>query len=100
LGFLPAMAVAAACASSEQKLLATLRASRTYGVVSKDLDHWMARRLGAEDRFECLYAEHGRALLAYALRRTSDAQDAADVVADVCIVAERRRSPAEWSSQG
>src|ERR1700756_2382861 len=50
----------------------------------------MARRAGAEDRFERLYGEHGRALLAYALRRTSDAQDAADVVADVFLVAWRR----------
>ena len=50
----------------------------------------MARREGAEARFERLYGEHGRALLAYALRRTSDAQDAADLVADVFLVAWRR----------
>ena len=50
----------------------------------------MARREGAEDRFGRLYGEHGRALLAYALRRTSDAQDAADLVADVFLVAWRR----------
>ncbi len=46
--------------------------------------------MDAEDRFERLYGEHGRALLAYALRRTSDAQDAADLVADVFLVAWRR----------
>jgi len=36
----------------------------------------------AEVRFERLYAEHGRDVLAYAVRRVADAQDAADVVAD------------------
>jgi RNA polymerase sigma-70 factor (ECF subfamily) len=50
----------------------------------------MGRRGGAEVRFDRLYGEHGRALLAYALRRTSDAQDAADLVADVFLVAWRR----------
>jgi RNA polymerase sigma factor (sigma-70 family) len=47
-------------------------------------------REGAEARFERLYAEHGRAVLAYAVRRASDAQDAADVVADTFLVAWRR----------
>jgi RNA polymerase sigma-70 factor (ECF subfamily) len=44
----------------------------------------------AEACFELLYAEHGRAVLAYAVRRTTDAQDAADVVADTFLVAWRR----------
>jgi RNA polymerase sigma-70 factor (ECF subfamily) len=44
----------------------------------------------AEARFELLYAEHGRAVLAYAVRRATDAQDAADVVADTFLVAWRR----------
>ncbi len=40
--------------------------------------------------FERLYADHGRAVLAYALRRTSDPQDAADAVAETFFVAWRR----------
>ena len=44
----------------------------------------------AEARFERLYADHGRHVLAYAVRRTIDAQDAADVVADTFLVAWRR----------
>lgn len=44
----------------------------------------------AEARFEHLYAEHGRALLAYAVRRAADAEDAADVVAETFMVAWRR----------
>jgi RNA polymerase sigma-70 factor, ECF subfamily len=44
----------------------------------------------AEARFERLYAEHGRAVLAYAVRRSADAQDAADVVAETFLVAWRR----------
>jgi RNA polymerase sigma-70 factor (ECF subfamily) len=47
-------------------------------------------REGAEARFDRLYLDHGRAVLAYALRRTSDAQDAADVVAETFLVAWRR----------
>jgi RNA polymerase sigma factor (sigma-70 family) len=43
-----------------------------------------------EARFERLYAAHGRAVLAYAVRRASDAQDAADVVADTFLVGWRR----------
>lgn len=49
----------------------------------------MGREL-AEARFEGLYAAHGRAVLAYAVRRTSNPQDAADVVADTFLVAWRR----------
>jgi DNA-directed RNA polymerase specialized sigma24 family protein len=33
----------------------------------------------AEVRFRQLYAEHGREVMAYALRRAVDAEDAADV---------------------
>jgi RNA polymerase sigma factor (sigma-70 family) len=43
-----------------------------------------------ERRFERLYAAHGRAVLAYAVRRVTDAQDAADVVADTFLVSWRR----------
>ena len=44
----------------------------------------------AEARFERLYADHGRAVLAYAVRRTSDPQDAADALAETFVVAWRR----------
>ena len=47
-------------------------------------------RESAEARLERLYAEHGRAILAYAVRRSPDAQDAADVVAETFLVAWRR----------
>ena len=50
----------------------------------------------SEDRFEALYAEHFGRVLAYVLRR-APAAVAADVVADVFLVAWRRleRVPAE-----
>jgi RNA polymerase sigma-70 factor (ECF subfamily) len=44
----------------------------------------------AEARFRRLYADHGREILAYALRRVSDPEDAADVVAETFLVAWRR----------
>lgn len=44
------------------------------------------------DRFRGLYTRHFDALLAYALRRVSRPEDAADVVADTFLVAWRRRS--------
>ncbi|HJS97259.1 MAG TPA: sigma-70 family RNA polymerase sigma factor, partial [Solirubrobacteraceae bacterium] len=44
----------------------------------------------AEDRLAWLYAEHGRAVLAYAVRRVTNPQDAADVVAETFLVAWRR----------
>ena len=47
-------------------------------------------RAEAETRLERLYAEHGRAVLAYAVRRAPDAQDAADVLAETFLVAWRR----------
>lgn len=43
-----------------------------------------------EDRFSHLYAEHGRDLFAYALRRVDDPEDAADVLSETFVVAWRR----------
>jgi RNA polymerase sigma-70 factor, ECF subfamily len=43
-----------------------------------------------EERLRRLYAEQAPALLAYALRRGATAEDAADLVADVFLVAWRR----------
>ena len=49
----------------------------------------------AESRFCRLYDEYRRTVLAYAVRRTSDPADAADVVADTFLVAWRGcREPA------
>ncbi len=45
---------------------------------------------GARERFEHVYRAHARPVLGYALRRTDDAQDAADVVAETFLVALRR----------
>lgn len=42
------------------------------------------------ERFEVLYAEHFRALLTYALRRTAQPANAGDVVAETFLVAWRR----------
>ncbi len=44
----------------------------------------------AQSHFSRLYREHGRAVLAYALRRVEDREDAADVVAETYLVAWRR----------
>ena len=44
----------------------------------------------AEQRLRSLYAEHGGAVLAYGLRRGASAEDAADLVAEVFLVAWRR----------
>jgi RNA polymerase sigma factor (sigma-70 family) len=44
----------------------------------------------AEVQLTELYTRHGRAVLAYALRRTSDPEDAADAVAETFLVAWRR----------
>jgi RNA polymerase sigma factor (sigma-70 family) len=48
------------------------------------------QRVSVEAHFERLYAEHGRAVLAYAVRRSQNAQDAADVVAETFLIAWRR----------
>jgi RNA polymerase sigma factor (sigma-70 family) len=42
------------------------------------------------DRFDAIYSAHREALLAYLLRRTDDPADAADVLAEVFLVAWRR----------
>ena len=44
-----------------------------------------------EKEFEQLYAEHWRAVLGYALRRTGSPSDAADVASEVFLVVWRRR---------
>lgn len=44
----------------------------------------------AQVRFGHLYREQGRSILAYALRRVDDPEDAADVVAETFLVAWRR----------
>jgi RNA polymerase sigma-70 factor (ECF subfamily) len=44
----------------------------------------------AQARFSRLYREQGRAILAYALRRVDEPEDAADVVAETFLVAWRR----------
>ena len=43
-----------------------------------------------EQRLDALYAAHGRSVLAYAVRRAADEQDAADVLAETFLVAWRR----------
>jgi RNA polymerase sigma factor (sigma-70 family) len=53
--------------------------------VSDDLGHEVAQA-----RFNRLYREQGRAILAYALRRVEAPEDAADVVAETFLVAWRR----------
>jgi RNA polymerase sigma factor (sigma-70 family) len=44
----------------------------------------------AQSHFSRVYREHGRAVLAYALRRVDGREDAADVVAETFLVAWRR----------
>jgi RNA polymerase sigma-70 factor, ECF subfamily len=44
----------------------------------------------AERRFSLIFRQHSRPLLAYALRRVEQPQDAADVVAETMLVAWRR----------
>jgi RNA polymerase sigma-70 factor (ECF subfamily) len=48
------------------------------------------RRELAQAHFSRLYREQGRAVLAYALRRVADREDAADVVAETFLIAWRR----------
>jgi RNA polymerase sigma-70 factor (ECF subfamily) len=52
-------------------------------------DEALAERL-AEVRFARLYEEHGRDVLAYALRRAAGPEDAADATAETFLVAWRR----------
>jgi RNA polymerase sigma factor (sigma-70 family) len=54
-------------------------------IESAALGHELARA-----RFNRLYSEQGRAVLAYALRRVDNDEDAADVVAETFLVAWRR----------
>lgn len=49
----------------------------------------LSRQL-AETRFRKLYADHGREVLAFALRRVDNPEDAADVLAETFLVAWRR----------
>ena len=44
----------------------------------------------AEARFSRLYQDHAREILGYALRRSADPEDAADVLAETFLVAPRR----------
>jgi RNA polymerase sigma factor (sigma-70 family) len=53
------------------------------------LEEALPREL-AEARFSRLYGEHEREILRYALRRSAEAEDAADVVAETFLVAWRR----------
>jgi RNA polymerase sigma factor (sigma-70 family) len=55
------------------------------GPATDDLGHEVAQA-----RFNRLYREQGCAILAYALRRVEDPEDAADVVAETFLVAWRR----------
>lgn len=66
----------------------------------RDRDHRVAGREDAEARFDRLYAAHGRAVLAYALRRTATEQDAADVLAEVFLVAWRRLDDVPFGEGG
>jgi RNA polymerase sigma factor (sigma-70 family) len=54
-----------------------------------DDDEALPREL-AEVRFSRLYRDHEQEILRYALRRSADPQDAADVVAETFLVAWRR----------
>jgi RNA polymerase sigma-70 factor (ECF subfamily) len=60
------------------------------GVVTARGEQDIVGRERAEARFERLYAQHGRAVLAFAVRRSSDPQDAPDVLAETFLVAWRR----------
>ncbi|MCD5309453.1 RNA polymerase sigma factor [Kineosporia babensis] len=46
----------------------------------------------ADDRFRRLYADNFQAMLAYALRRVGSLDDSADLVAEIFLVAWRRRA--------
>lgn len=53
----------------------------------------------AQIRFGRIYRDQGRAVLAYALRRVEDPEDAADVVAETFLVAWRRLDEAPIGSE-
>jgi RNA polymerase sigma factor (sigma-70 family) len=53
-------------------------------------DHEALPRELAEARFSRLYRDHEREILRYALRRSAEPQDAADVVAETFLIAWRR----------
>jgi RNA polymerase sigma-70 factor (ECF subfamily) len=59
-------------------------------VIAGDVGSSMDKAGVGRERFEALYAEHFRPLLAYALRRTAQPANAADVVAETFLVAWRR----------
>ena len=59
----------------------------TSGQIEKE--EALSREL-AQVRFGRLYREHGRAILAYSLRRAKGPEDAADVVAETFLIAWRR----------
>jgi len=54
----------------------------------------------AEHRFARLYREHAREILGYALRRSPDPEDAADVVAETFLVAWRRLADVPAGEEG
>jgi RNA polymerase sigma-70 factor (ECF subfamily) len=54
----------------------------------------------AEQRFACLYRDHARGILGYALRRCADPEDAADVVAETFLVAWRRLPEVPHGEEG
>lgn len=55
-----------------------------------DVETGALERELSQAHFTRLYREHGRGILAYALRRVEDREDAADVVAETFTVAWRR----------
>lgn len=52
----------------------------------------MSSRIAHEDHFRTVYAAGFEPLLAYAMRRVAQAEDAADVVAETFLIAWRRRA--------
>jgi len=59
-------------------------------MASTQIETGALRRELAQARFSRLYREHGRAVLAYALRRVEEREDAADVLAETFLIAWRR----------
>ncbi len=54
----------------------------------------------AEARFSRLYQDHAREILGYALRRSADPEDAADVLAETFLVAWRRLDDVPLGGEG